>query len=237
MNVPVLLFVIEGGFQLVLKVLGADGGQDLVAVFQVLELFQLHEVREAHLTDGHFGEDLLIQLHDLQAVLDRVPGEAGFLGHFLHALPEVEHHLEALCLLIDRQIGPLHVFQEHGLDLLLLRQIHDGTGQRVQSGLLRRRQPPVADDDGIAVHASVMPRDYGQVLQHALGGNAVGQLRQISEVLPGVIGMRIKLRDRNHGYGFIHGDLLLSFSADAPSGRVLCFQKRESCSAPLTVNV
>ena len=50
----------------------------------------------------------------------------------------------------------------------------------------------MADDDGVTALSS---RYYGQILEDAVGLDAVGQLGQVAQVFPGVVGMGVELFD------------------------------------------
>ena len=193
---------LDGAGQLLPEVVGADGLQDLILQLRVVDLVQLHVIHEVGATAHGSLEFLLVELQQLHPAPHGRLGEAGLPGNLVNAVPQVEHHLEALGLLVKGKVGPLNVLHEHGLHLAPKVHIGDDTGQLFQPGQLRGREPAVADDHGIALLPG-FSRDFpghgagddGQILEDAVGLDAVGQLGQVAQVFPGVVGMGVELFD------------------------------------------
>ena len=98
----------------------------------------------------------------------------------------------------------MDILHEHGLHLTPKVHIGDDTWQLFQPGQLRGREPAVADDHGVALLPGLsrdLPgngaRNNSQILKDTVGLNAVGQLGQITQVLPRVVGMRVEIFDRD----------------------------------------
>ena len=141
----------------------------------------------------------MVQLHHFDPAAHRCFGKAGLLCDFLNGAAEVKHHLEALGLLIDRQIGTLHIFQKHCPNLFLLVHFRDNTGDFAQARQLCGGKTPVADHNGEGFVA-VVSRHDGQVLENAVGLDTVRQLRQVPQVFPGVVRMGKELVHRELGH-------------------------------------
>ena len=126
--VQLALLLGQGLVQRILKVVGADGRQDLVPGHLVRQLLQLDQVHQGGTLGQLVFQGLSVQFPQLQAAADGGFREAGFLNNLVQGHAQVEHHLEAVRLLQGREVGTLHVFHEHGLDLLSGGHHGDNTG-------------------------------------------------------------------------------------------------------------
>ena len=122
--------------------------------------------------------------------------EARFFGDFSYGIAHVEHHLEALRLLVCSEVAALHIFNKHGLQLLPLRHFNHNAGQFGQTSDLRGGIAAVTDDDGVfRIGVVRFIRNDRQVLQNAAGLDACGKLRQITEILARIVGVWEKTVD------------------------------------------
>ena len=215
-------------FQLVLEVLGADVIKHFILALRAFQLVQLHIIEQADAALLGLLEFVLIQLQELHTAPDGGSGKAGLFRDVLDGIAHVKHHLEALRLLVDRQIGPLHILREHRTQLLPLRHLDHDAGELFQTGQLCGRKTAVADDDAVAFSVPLLcdfpdQRNNGEVLEYAVDLNALGQLGHIAQVLTGVIGMPPQFTDRNV-LDFCH-KTLLSYAELCPSaGTVYYFR-------------
>ena len=78
----------------------------------------------------------------------------------------------------------------------------------------------MADDDGIAVLGS---RDYGQILENAVGLDAVGQLGQVAQVFPRVVGVGVELFDGDVDQASASGIIIVIVAQRSKEGLVHVF--------------
>ena len=193
---------LDGAGQLLSEVVGADGLQDFILQLRVFDLVQIHVIHEVGTTAHGSLEFLLVELQQLHSAPDGRLGEARLPGNLVNTVPQVEHHLEALGLLVKGEVGPLNVLHEHGLHLRPEIHVSNDAGKLLQTGQLRGCKAPVADDDRVAFLPSVArnfplhhPWNNGQILEDTVGLDAVGQFGQVAQVFPGVVGMGVELFD------------------------------------------
>ena len=183
-------------FQNAVEICCADGVKGLVLVFGTVQLVKLQIIVERRTAGFSFLEFLPVEVKQFYTAANGGLREAGFFGDFSYGIAHVEHHLEALRLLIDGQIAALHIFNEHGLKLLPLRHFDHNAGQFGQTSDLRGSVTTMTDDDGV-VRIGVVRfiRNDRQVLQNAAGLDACGKLRQITEILARIVGVWEKTVD------------------------------------------
>ena len=183
-------------FQNAVEVRRADCVKRLVLVFGAVQLVKLQIIVERRTAGFSFLEFLPVEVKQFYTAANGGLREAGFFGDFSYGIAHVEHHLEALRLLIDGQIAALHIFNEHGLKLLPLRHFDHNAGQFGQTSDLRGSVTTMTDDDGV-VRIGVVRfiRNDRQVLQNAAGLDACGKLRQITEILARIVGVWEKTVD------------------------------------------
>ena len=226
-SLSMLVFLVRQGIlHGAVEVLGTEGFQHLVPGIQVLDFVKYNKIGKSCATLLCLFEVVVVQFQQLDAPPDGGLREAGAVCDALHSITHVQHHLEALRLLVDGEIRPLHILHHHGLQLLFLGHIDHGAGQLELASLLRCRCPAVSDDDGVVLagpHSlgcpccrccgcipalvnalcdvlpavEVVAGDYGQVLVHAVFLDAGGKFGQVAQFLAGVIGVRVQLPDRD----------------------------------------
>ena len=95
-----MLFLVDGLFQCLPEVCGADYLQNLVFQFGVFDFFQLCIVLEGSAPCLGLLEFICIQLQEPHPAAYGTLRESTVFGDTLHCLAHIQHHLETLGLLI-----------------------------------------------------------------------------------------------------------------------------------------
>ena len=183
-------------FQNAVEVRRADCVKRLVLVFGAVQFVKLQIVIECCATSFGFLKFLAVEVEQLHAASDGGLRKTGLFCDLSYGITHVEHHLEALRLLIDGQIAALHILNKHGLKLLALGHFDHHARQLRQARNLRGGIAAVTDDDGkVRIGVVRFIRNDRQVLQDAAGLDACGKLRQITEILARIVGVWEKTVD------------------------------------------
>ena len=216
----VRLLDFDRSIQFPIEVIFPELLEQSVPLFDAVQLSESVQVVHRDLHPYGLLESLFVQLGHLQPPVDGRLAESGLLADLLRRIAEIHHHLESLGLLEDGQILPLHIFFEHGRDLLFVVHVGDHTRQLDQARGLRRFEAPVPDHDQILRPVEI--RHDGQVLIYAVLPDGLCQLRQISQVFPRVLRMMLKIPDRDHDdLALCHPDHLPLYPAPVHSMRWL----------------
>ena len=221
----VLVFLVgQGVLHLTVKISRAEGFKHPVPGIQILDFVKFNKIGKGCAALLCLFEVVVVQFQQLDAPSDGGLREAGAVCDALHSIAHVQHHLEALRLLVDGEIRPLHILHHHGLQLLFLGHIDHRAGQFKLASLLRCRRSAVSDDDGVVLAgphglgcpcrlccrniaaignapgnvlllAEVVSRNDGQVLVHAVFLDAGCKLGQITQLFARVIRVRMQLPD------------------------------------------
>ena len=184
--------------QRILEIVGADFLKHPVSKIQIFDFSQPVEVGQGELAArGDLFQCPMVQLGHFQPAPHGGLGEAGLIGDLLFGVAKDRELLEAPRLFVDCEIAALHIFQQHRGKLLGDGHVRHDAGQSFEPGQPRRLQATVADQDNIvaiaqldrSVGIDINHRNDGEILKDADLLDAVGQLRQIAEVLARVIGM------------------------------------------------
>ena len=128
-SLSMLVFLVRQGIlHGAVEVLGTEGFQHLVPGIQVLDFVKFNKIGKGCATLLCLFEVVVVQFQQLDAPPDSGLREAGAVCDTLHGITHVQHHLEALRLLVDGEIRPLHILYHHGLQLLFLGHIDHGAG-------------------------------------------------------------------------------------------------------------